>query len=350
MANECFSLCIFQVNVDEDAKKETLCKQELHLSRATDERSFYRAWCSEAKAVREQLQINTLSKNEPCSREAAFHYSFDFAQQIHYPSNPFQPGPIYFKTPRKCGIFGIHAEAFPQQINYLLDEAVASGKWANVVISLLHHFLSFYGIGETDLRINADNCAGQNNIMLHYLCWRTIIGLHHSTYLHFLMAGHTKFSPDWCFGLFKQKFRKIFVSSLREIEQTVEGSTSESKINRSQLVGDQDGTVIVPMYAWDTLLGGYFKKFVGILEQHHFWFTNQQPGVLFYKGFTDSEEQSIKILKRDINPVDIDPEARPVEIVPAGFSDARKAYLFKEIRPFCKAEERDFVCPNPNSY
>ncbi|XP_050390572.1 uncharacterized protein LOC126809823, partial [Patella vulgata] len=98
--------------------------------------------------------------------------------------------------------FGIHAEAFPQQINYLLDEAV------------------------------------------------------------FLMAGHTKFITDWCFGLFKQKFRKTFMSSLREIEQT----------------------------------------------------------------------------------------ARPAEIVPIGLSDTRKAYLFKKIRPFCKAEEKDFVCPNPNSY
>ena len=35
------------------------------------------------------------------------HYSFDFAQQVHYPHNPLQPGPIYFKTPRKCAVFGV---------------------------------------------------------------------------------------------------------------------------------------------------------------------------------------------------------------------------------------------------
>ena len=33
---------------------------------------------------------------------------------------------IYFKTPRKCAIFGIMCEAIPQQVNYLIDEASSS--------------------------------------------------------------------------------------------------------------------------------------------------------------------------------------------------------------------------------
>ena len=33
------------------------------------------------------------------------------AQQIHYPSDPLQPGPIYFLTPWKCAIFGTCGEA-----------------------------------------------------------------------------------------------------------------------------------------------------------------------------------------------------------------------------------------------
>jgi hypothetical protein len=114
----------------------------------------------------------------------------------------------------------------------------------------------------------------------------------------------------------------------------VKASASESGINRSQLVGDQAGKVVVPMYGWDALLGGYFKKFTGILELHHFRFTVQEPGILFHKQFSDSEEQSTKIRKRGINHFDIDPEARPAEIVPNGLSDARKTYLFKEIRSF----------------
>ena len=42
-----------------------------------------------------------------CSFNGIAHYSWDYAQQLHYPANPQQPGPIYFKTPRKFGIFGI---------------------------------------------------------------------------------------------------------------------------------------------------------------------------------------------------------------------------------------------------
>ena len=46
------------------------------------------------------------------------HYSFDFAQQVHLPSNPMQPGPIYFLAPRKCGIFGVCCEGIPKQVLY----------------------------------------------------------------------------------------------------------------------------------------------------------------------------------------------------------------------------------------
>ena len=47
------------------------------------------------------------------------HYSFDYAQQVHLPSNPMQPGPIYFLVPRKCGIFGVCCEGIPKQVNYI---------------------------------------------------------------------------------------------------------------------------------------------------------------------------------------------------------------------------------------
>ena len=37
--------------------------------------------------------------------------------KVHFPSNPLQPGPIYFLTPRKCGIFGICREGVQEQVN-----------------------------------------------------------------------------------------------------------------------------------------------------------------------------------------------------------------------------------------
>ena len=94
------------------------------------------------------------------------HYSYDYAQPVHYPSNPLQPSPIYFKTPRKCCIFGVCCEAIPRQVNFLVDEAVLTGEGANSTISLVHYFLKNFGLGETNAYIHADNCAGQNKISL----------------------------------------------------------------------------------------------------------------------------------------------------------------------------------------
>ena len=96
------------------------------------------------------------------SGPAKVHYSFDYAQQVHYPHNPLQPGPMYFKTARKCGVFGVCSEGTPRQLNYLIDEAMDTGKGANTVVSLLHHFFAHHGLGEVDVELHADNCVGQN--------------------------------------------------------------------------------------------------------------------------------------------------------------------------------------------
>ena len=48
------------------------------------------------------------------------------------------------------------------QVNYLIDEGMVSGKGANTVISLIHHALENYGLGEEKLHLHADNCSGQN--------------------------------------------------------------------------------------------------------------------------------------------------------------------------------------------
>ena len=88
-----------------------------------------------------------LGHHNMCSRNETMHYSFDFAQQVFFPSNPLQPGPIYFKTPRKCAVFGVCCEPLSSQINYLFDGACDVGKGANCVVSLLHHFFFKLWVG-----------------------------------------------------------------------------------------------------------------------------------------------------------------------------------------------------------
>jgi hypothetical protein len=197
------------------------------------------------------------------------HYSFDFAQQVHLPSDPMQPGPMYFLTPRKVGLFGVCCEGIPKQVNYLVDEAHCTSKGSNSVISYLHHFLENYGLGETELHLHCDNCAGQNknNFVLYYLAWRVATGLYKTIHLHFMVAGHTKFAPDWCFGLLKQAFRRSKVATIQCMEKVVNGSAD---CNVAQPVGLEDGTVFVPMYNWQAMLSPFGKHLKGIKEQAHF--------------------------------------------------------------------------------
>ena len=84
------------------------------------------------------------SQSPPNSQPILVHYSFDYAQQIHFPSDPLQPGPIYFLTPRKCSIFGVHCEALPQQVNFMTDEA-------GDCVSQLHYFFTNHEMREKEV-------------------------------------------------------------------------------------------------------------------------------------------------------------------------------------------------------
>ena len=94
-------------NLPEQEKSDCLKAHQDHLVCAQREREFYRNTCSDASTVSKRIEAETRlnERHEPCSLDGTMHYAFDYARQVHYPSNPMQPGLIYFKTPRKCGIF-----------------------------------------------------------------------------------------------------------------------------------------------------------------------------------------------------------------------------------------------------
>ena len=355
MSDLCFtcqhnnSQIVRSANLPDSLKSACVRAQEEHLSRANGERSFYKSTIKALEPTAQQvLGANhgvVPRNNPPCSLQGRMHYSYDYAQQVHYPSNPLQPSPIYFKTPRKCGIFGVCCEAIPRQVNFLVDEAVLTGKGANSTISLVHYFFKNFGLGETNAYIHADNCAGQNknNYFLWYYAWRVIVGLHWSILYSFLVAGHTKFSPDWCFGLAKQAVRKTFISDLFELAHTIDNSTVTG-VNVSQLCGLHDGSVLVPTYDWASFFDKYFKKLPGVKQYHHFRFSNDSPGRVFCKRYVDSEEVEFDLLR---DPTKLPPYALPPIINPAGLDLERKNYLYKEIRQFCKPNSADLVAPKP---
>ena len=115
---------------------QTIRQAELHLLDVTTERSVFQGALEKARlsVVPYFSPDGTFSPPPPaCKRPTnetpiSAHYSFDMAQQVFYPNNPLQPGPMYFLTRRKCATFEVCCEAIPRQVNYLIDEAVDVGR------------------------------------------------------------------------------------------------------------------------------------------------------------------------------------------------------------------------------
>ena len=187
---------------------------------------------------------------------------------------------------------------FYLQINYLylIDEAINVGKGANVIISLLHHFFSAYGLGEAVGHLHADNCSGQNKNrhMMYYLMWQVMTGQYREIILSFFPVGHTKFFPDAGFGMLK---RLTKVGCLDDIVAVVRSS---AMMNYAQLVGDQQGNVIVQSYNWIEHFEPHIIKTAlkGIKKMALFRSSSDSPGYVFVKSSSDAIiERKIKLLK-----------------------------------------------------
>ena len=84
-----------------------------------------------------------------------------------------------------------------------------------------------------------------------------------------MIAGHTEFSPDFCFGVLKKRFQASQVSTLADIADVVQRS-SEKKVNLPQLLGDEDGKQYVPTYDWQNFLAPHLKPLRDIKSYHLF--------------------------------------------------------------------------------
>lgn len=332
----------------EEEKQKFFRKCQEHLELVNAERASYKSIVQKTK---DELSLIEVIRDEngfvvPKSYSKSIHYSFDFAQQVHIPFDSQQPGPIYFLTPFKVGLFGIMNDTMKVQHNFLIPESVSISKGANAIVSYLHFFLENHGCGETHLFLHADNCVSQNknNIMIGYLVWRVLKGLNESITLSFLPVGHTKFSCDWAFGLLKKKFRKSKVSSLTQLENVVKSSTP-SGLNQTITTGTENGTVLVPMHDWLSYFQNKnWKACKDITKYAHFHFSTTNMGVVETKQTLEGRTIKNRIA------CDVTPDSVadfPEQIQPEGMTFQRKKYLYKKIREYCEDEYKDLLCPHP---
>ena len=181
---------------------------------------------------------------------------------------------------------------------------------------------------------------------MQYLAWRVLCGLNRTIEISFLLVGHTKFAPDWCFGLLKQKFRKTLVGCLNDLVRVVNQS---AHTNSAQLVGREDNTTIVTQFDWAGYFQPFFKRgaFDGIKSWHHLVFSSATPGKAKVKDHCNAEEKTPSLLKKDHlgwkpRPLDL-----PPILPPPGLPRERRRYLYEKIQEFVPEQHRDTVCPPP---
>ena len=72
-------------NTSDESKSERIRQQQAHLDKVVIARSLYQEM---VRASKVSVQDFRLGVNVPASRDITVHYSFDYAQQVHYPSDP----------------------------------------------------------------------------------------------------------------------------------------------------------------------------------------------------------------------------------------------------------------------
>ena len=120
--------------------------------------------------------------------------------------------------------------------------------------------------------------------------------------------------------------------------------TDSAECNECQLVGTEDGEVLVQTYDWTAFLGSMFKKLDGILSFQHFRFS--PDGTVHAKHSCEGQEKAFPLLKKGVVlPLQ---HTLPPVIQPPGLPLARQWYLFDEIRQFVAPEHQDRVAPQPS--
>jgi len=331
---------------DEEYKLDCLMGAREHLIAAKKERDYYRASIQESKQSYVNPPSDTMAN---LAEDSVMHYSWDFAQQLQFPYEDHQVGPIYFKSPRTAQLFGICCEAIPRQVNYLIDEADFPGKGADTVISLLDHFFDNYGLGEEHVLLTADNCVGQNknNAVIQYLMYRVITGKHKSITLSFMLVGHTKFSPDGYFGLIKKRYRRSKVYTYDHLVDVINSSTTGG-FNTCQRYRDSQGGEVIRFRKWSVWLGQIFKKLPEITKYQHFRTKANTLGEIAVKESVDAEEKTFALLKKEAGHFNEKLRKGPPVHPPKVLSPQRQWYLYEMIRPHISIEaDKESTAPKP---
>jgi len=343
----------FKARKEEEAQ-DLLKRYKEHLAKAKLERNYYNKNTKLAEEHRKLINQKypiAIAKNKIPYRsvDAAAHYSYDWAQNVHVPHSDQQIGKVYYLSARKIHLFGIQDEAVREQINYVLDENELLGKGPNGTLSLVFDGIKRLNKGEKHLKITCDNAGGQNknNTTLWFYLYLVICEYYESIELNFMVPGHTKFKCDGSFGLIKRLYRKTTVDCVDHVVDVVKRS-SITGLNKARCYNGDEG------FQYYDIISGletYFKKLPGLQKFQHFLFTSANPGIIKTQEFANGPLQEFKLLK--IGKSEASKVIKKIKalsfavLVPPPMELKRQEYLYHNIRPFVRDEFKDITCPRP---
>ena len=167
--------------------------------------------------------------------------------------------------------------------------------------------------------------------------WRVTVGLSRHIELAFMVAGHTKFGPDYGFGVFKRLYRHAEVNTVKDVCSLME----KSKLLIAEAVGTEQGEVLIPCFDWQSKFTG-MGKISGIKKFHHYSFDSSRLGVVEVREYAKSSTVEVE-MESNMHQA----AAVPETLVPEGLSLKRQEYLFSKIRQYVSDPFKDIVCPKP---
>ena len=140
-----------------------------------------------------------------------------------------------------------------------------------------------------------------------------------------MLAVHTKFSPDWCFGLIKQRFRRTEIGCLQDIVNVIEQSAT---VNSALLIAHDNEDIIVPTHDWTGFLAPSYKRITSIKKFHHFMISSTNPDKLLVKEVKDEPLIKLNVIRNSSELPDSG--HMPSLITPLGLTPERQWYLRNE--------------------
>ncbi|CAG8685813.1 4163_t:CDS:1 [Acaulospora morrowiae] len=94
-----------------------------------------------------------------------------------------------------------------------------------------------------------------------------------------MVAGHTKFTSDSFFGLFKLKLRDSEVDNLKDLLKIVEESIVGG-YNKAETIYNTNGSRKITFYNWIEFLDTFFTGIPSLLKQYYFIMTYNQKEII----------------------------------------------------------------------